>query len=281
MSDTDTPANEVSPFDAVAAEVQADLPAAFGSDSPEPVAPEQGEAKDAAPPPTGEETPPPTRTWETVYEELMADDTLKSGYEAHVESVRDESHKKGRAEAQSRLQPMLEQYRAASSSAATALNAIHGEMRKALKEGTFSSDDMDGWIERYKGWVQLPNLAQIQGSYDGAKGLVFLLAKDDPKLAEEYAGRIDAVRDRAEKQEDVASDLLEALVSERVARAVKPKDAEIARLKATIEAAKSESRNGEGPSTASGSTGSGLEPRDESLESLFAAEQKRLAGMRR
>ena len=223
---------------AVATLPEVATPPAFGEDAPtEPPA----ETQPAEP----EEAAAPPRTWQSVYEEVSASDDLKAGYDSHLDEVREVSRKEGHAQAQKRLQPLVQQFRDSATMAAVGLKATADALKDAISEGTLDERAVTKLLQEHgPAWSAWNGLGHTQGTYDGAK--VFLQMADD-KIGPEYAARIDDILRGTATAEVVVADFIDDVVAERVQKAKKPLEAEIARLKAAIEQGKTDGRAGQGP----------------------------------
>ena len=99
---------------------------------------------------------------------------------------------------------------------------------------------------------------KLAAQTEGAKWALTTLAGDDRVLAGEFSDRVDDIAaEGIESDPNFVQEFVTKLTASAVEKAVAPKDAEIRKLKASIEKIKAESRAGEGPNTAPGQAGGG------------------------
>ena len=223
------------------------------------------EGAEEAPPQEGPEP------FESLLTRITAEDSpWKSDYDAHQETVRKESHKKGMSEAQSRLQPMLQRYTQAAAGSLQALQEIDKGMKQLVKEGTLDNETYQELLKTHSGWQNLIGLTHEQGTYAGAKNLMYLMAQklDNAELYSNYASRVDAAQLGSDTAEAIAADYLDAVVeaAEKKAEERGYKRGLKAGKEGTVEQFKEQSRTGKGPDMAPKKGGPGRSDRELMLD---------------
>ena len=175
--------------------------------------------------------------------------------------------KDGEKEAQARLQPLLQKRRDYSrrqtellEAAAENNNAFLERVKAGLRADDPNREEVLDLIQ-----IITPTVKALGGAHkllaqtEGAKWAVRMLAGDDRVLAGEFLDRVDDIAADSDDQSDpnFAQDFVTKLTASAVEKAVAPKDAEIRKLKASIEKMKAGSRAGEGPNTAPAQAGAG------------------------
>ena len=230
---------------------EADAPDTSAEETPIVESPEEA----ASPEDVSEATPAQVKSWTEQLPDFEADPEFTDWRE----QTEKEARKKGLSEAQSRLQPLVEQYRANSGVAAQHLTAITTNLQKAVKDGLLDADTLTEALQpNSPAWHALNNLSHSAGIFDGAKGFIYKMAQatDNGELWQTFAPRIDAVQTGADTDMAVVQDLVDAIKgdSEKKAeeRGYKRGLAEAKKLGS--EEAKQGARTGKGPDMAAKST---------------------------
>ena len=238
----------------------------------------------AVSPPTEEQQAPALPETESPFEQPVVAATPESGEEtgawwrkveteealqAHenLAPLIEKAKKDGASEAQARLQPLLQKKRDYArrqtelmESAEENTNAFLERMKAGLRADDPNREEILDLIQVITPTVKaLGGVHKVANQTDGAKWAVSMLAGSDSTLAGEFMDRVDDIvaGGGIEADPNFAKDFMEKLAASAVERAVAPKDAEIAKLKATIEKIKVSTRATQGPNTAPAQAGGG------------------------
>ena len=238
---------------------EADAPDTSAEETPIVESPEEA----ASPEDVSEATPAQVKSWTERLPEFESDPEFTDWRE----QTEKEARKKGLSEAQSRLQPMVEQARQNFTVASHHLQSINSSLQKAAKEGLLDPETLTEALQPGSpAWVALNNQAHFNGIFDGAKGFIYKLAQatDNGELWQNFAPRIDAVQAGADTDMAVAQDLIDAIKEDAEKKAeergYKRGLAEAKKLGS--EEAKQGARTGKGPDMAEKSAAGGRSDRE-------------------
>ena len=189
----------------------------------------------------------------------------------------EKAKKEGEREAQSRLQPLLQKRRDYArkqtellETATTNTDAFLERVRAGLRADDPNREEVLDLIQAITPTVKaLGGAHKLAAQTEGAKWAVTMLAGDDRVLAGEFLDRVDDIAAEGnESDPNFVQDFTAKLTTAAIEKAVAPKDAEIRKLKASIEKMKAGSRAGEGPNTAPGTGGGGGSYTREQLKNM-------------